>query len=297
MQYRIVLGLCFSTLVWGSNLRVAHYQISSNKSVRMGIQDPIGFVRADLLYLHGLGDRMDNHAPLFNAWSEVGVRVIAFDFPSHGESDTWPLDFYDFEELAELSLQIEEAAREDRNRPLFIAGWSMGGLLAIRMAQMGMIPQKLKGLILFAPGVAVYPLVGGDGIIREETLTNNLNPPHRGEIKPRSPFLRPLFAKKLLINSRRSRSQTLPSDLPILTFVADDEDDLYAKSPDLKEWVVAQRSRGVTIYGLSCPGSKHEMDNEPHPIGSTVRALSSTFINNLLENRQQRTHHQVCQSF
>lgn len=148
--------------------------------------------------------------------------------------------------------------------------------------------RKPKGLILFAPGVSVYKLIGGDGIIRENTLTNNPFPPHRGPIKPISPFVTPVFATRLLANSLFSRYQNLPPQLPILTFVADKDEDLYVQSAKVKEWVIDQRFQGATVYGFYCPGSKHEVDNEPWPIGDRVRNIASAFVHLVLQDNEQK---------
>lgn len=289
----IILNLASAGISLGSDLKTSFFEVSHGQLLRVGIQKPENNdpIEADVLYFHGYGDRIDNHAPLFNQWANSKFRVIAFDYPSHGESRAGSIDSYGFMDLASLALQVEAETREDLNRPLFLAGWSTGGLLAIRLVQTKMyskMTRKPKGLILFAPGVSVYKLIGGDGIIRENTLTNNPFPPHRGPIKPISPFVTPVFATRLLANSLFSRYQNLPPQLPILTFVADKDEDLYVQSAKVKEWVIDQRFQGATVYGFYCPGSKHEVDNEPWPIGDRVRNIASAFVHLVLQDNEQK---------
>src|SRR5262245_56662953 len=54
--------------------------------LRVGVAAPSGTPRGDFLYLHGFADRFDNHLPLFQTQVARGYRVIAFDYPSHGET-------------------------------------------------------------------------------------------------------------------------------------------------------------------------------------------------------------------
>ena len=71
--------------------------------------------------------------------NEKGIRVVSFDLPSHGKTqgNHWDdLDWWSFDDLSRLVEVIDHETVEDQSRPLIIAGWSTGGLLAIRMEQM-----------------------------------------------------------------------------------------------------------------------------------------------------------------
>jgi len=291
--FTLILLLLGEKPVCATSLQESRLNIGLGRSLHIGVQspDPEIAVKGDILYLHGYGDRIDNHGPLFDQWNKAGFRVIAFDFPSHGQTQAGPLDLYGIGDLGRLALKVEAATRENRDRPLFLAGWSTGGLVAVRMVQSFLYEKstrKPSGLVLFAPGVSVYKFVGGDGIIRERTLTNNSHPPHHGAIKPVSPFLTPIFATKLIFNTILANADSLPSDLPVLTFVADAKQDLYAKSPKLIKWVKKQRkSKRAQIYAFSCPGSKHEMDNEPFPVGAFVRQNAVNFFSKILKGSEE----------
>lgn len=303
--FSLSLWLLCGKSALGASLQESRLNIGFGRFLHIGVQspDPEIAVKGDILYLHGYGDRIDNHGPLFKEWNKAGLRVISFDFPSHGQTEAGPLDLYGIGDLGRLALKVEAATRENRDRPLFLAGWSTGGLVAVRMVQTFLYhrsPRKPSGLVLFAPGISVYKFVGGDGIIRERTLTNSSHPPHHGEIKPVSPFLTPLFATKLIFNTVLARAESLPNDLPVLTFVGDSKQDLYAKSPNLINWVNDQRkNKDAQIYGFSCPGSKHEMDNEPFGIGAFVRENSAAFFIKVLKGAEMEISlagNSTCQS-
>ncbi len=55
-------------------------------SIRIGVAEPQGETHGDILFFIGFADRVDNHKPLFDAWTAAGFRVIAYDYPSHGET-------------------------------------------------------------------------------------------------------------------------------------------------------------------------------------------------------------------
>jgi alpha-beta hydrolase superfamily lysophospholipase len=259
-------------LQWGAGL-----------TLRAGVQAPVGPARADVIYFHGFADRLDNHGPLFAELAAAGYRVLSFDYPSHGETDGWlnHLDLYGFEDLAKMAVQLEQGRLEDPERPLFLAGWSTGGLLAVRMVQGLTFPEfsrPVAGVVLYAPGVAVRTLVGENGFVTLRTLTSNPNPPHLGPIKPQSPFQTPIFATTRLVpNAAASRAEQYP-DLPTLVFVADNDLDRYVESPGLVDWVHDQRPLAPDILAIQCGGARHELDNEPEPVGDTVRGMTVEFL-------------------
>lgn len=250
--------------------------------IRTVIQSPEKTVKtkADMLFFIGFGDRADNHAPLFKLMSEQGIRVISFDYPTHGESRCSHLDHETFTSLSDMAQEIEEKTRVDVKRPLFVSGWSTGGLLALRMIQNNYLAERfVQGLVLIAPGVAVYSFVGGDGIIREKTLLQNPNPPHFGPPSPVSPFLAPVFAANLKYNSILARNGDLPTYIPMLVLAAGDKLDQYVKTPVLKEWIKKGQVSKNNLYAFQCENSMHEMDNEINPIGLTVRNIIKDFVN------------------
>lgn len=231
---------------------------------------------ADVLFLTGFSDRADNHGPLFTQLTNSGFRVISFDYPSHGKTDCWSLNLHDMlslEGLAQIVLLSPEIKSE---APLYLVGWSTGGLLAYRMLQRGQPAfRKVSGAVLLAPGLSVYPIPGEMGLVTMDSLLSNPKPPHLGEISPLSPLAYPLFATDLIATSLLARFESVP-EVPVLMLLGDDVLDVYANTPKIKKWFKSSRTANLTAY--QCDGAKHEMDNEIEPIGQNVRDLIVGFI-------------------
>jgi alpha-beta hydrolase superfamily lysophospholipase len=231
--------------------------------------------KGDVLFLEGFADRFDNHRPLFEQFVGEGLRVIAFDYPSQGETCGRSLDRYGFADLAELAGKVERL--KAGSGPLYLSGWSTGGLLAVRIAQ-GIRPNALSrplaGMALFAPGVDVRTVVA----VSQETLTHNPTPPHVAPPKPSSPAFRPVFAAALVVNSKLSEAETLPPKVPTLVMTGGELEDRYVNTDGVIAWTEAQRDVGADTTGLQCAGGFHELDNEPAGIGDVVRGASAKFL-------------------
>lgn len=259
----------------------------------------------DILYIHGYGDTFENHLPLFNEWNRLGLRVIAFDLPSHGKTHGggWDdLDWHSFEDLAHIGGLVNQINQEDPQRPLFLSGWSTGGLLALRILQVENLRTlfpPIRGLVAYAPGVSVKKCVGNVAChITNETLTHDERLQDRA-IHPKSPLYRINFAAKLLYNAHMSWNQSLPPEIPVLIFVADDVADKYVKSRELKKWVYHQRQQfSSVVSAFQCPGARHELDNETASFGGPqVRALSASFIKSVMQQQPMETVKGPCFSF
>jgi pimeloyl-ACP methyl ester carboxylesterase len=259
---------------------------SETLNLRIGVQSPEGEILGDVLYIHGFADRLDNHAPLFSAWNRAGLRVIAFDLPSHGENSGSynDLNRFDFSDLATLAAKAEQDTKPAEKRPLILAGWSTGGLIVTRLLQKNWtsgFSRPISGAILFAPGVSVrkFPWTFGNrlGMVTEDTLTHDPHPPHVGPIRPDTPFWNNLiagFSPKLMLNSVLSQDEEYPSSIRTLVFSGGNKEDVYAK-----EWVVRSWTEDKpNITTISCPHAMHEMDNElPEFGGDEVRAIAAQF--------------------
>lgn len=255
-------------------------------TMRVGVLNPDSVPTADIIFVHGHADRLDNHGVLFQSWRDAGYRVISFDLPSHGESNILPIDLYTFADFAGLVQLVEQATLEDTDRPLILAAWSFGGLIATRLAQeptlLGDLQRTPQALLLLTPAVAPYPFAGGDGISRVETLTNNTELVVAGPPSPAAPAQNPIFAGRLLWEAWQAHNATLPTDLPVLVMAAGSESDWYVNADGVIAWATAQRDQGVDLQLAQCPEAKHFIENEPYPIGPTVRSLTVTFFQQAL---------------
>ena len=264
-------------------------------NVRVGIQNPTGTPIADILYIHGFGDRLDNHQPLFRTWAQAGFRVIAFDLPGHGENSGAynELKNFSFRDLSNLSGKIEQDSKPEKSRPLILSGWSTGGHIVVRTIQQNWTSEfsrPISGAILFAPGISVRkdPLTFGDGKgnVTNASLTHDPHPPHLGSIKPDSPFWNKsvlIFTIKLLEESVASFLTSYPLDIPTLIFTGGETEDRYVNENKIHEWVTTQNlsrslSNHVPIANVSCPHAMHELDNELASYGAEeVRHIAASF--------------------
>jgi len=222
--------------------------------------------------------------PLFETLAKKGFRVISFDLPSHGESCGLlnNIDLYSFSDLLKFAVAVENDTRVGAyDRPLVLAGWSTGGLLAIRAVQTESFKHRfLQGVVLLAPAVSVPALVGVKGVVTESTLTSNPNPPHYGKPSPASPLLKPVFASQLLLNTAIADLGYFDTSIPLLTIIAGEEEDKYVKTQKVKQWATKLKSQSAAMrVNIQCPHAFHELDNEPGSIGEMVRkaVLDFTF--------------------
>lgn len=255
--------------------------------LRVGTMDPAGEPKGDILFLHGFADRFDNHLPLFETWRDAGFRVISFDYPSHGETCGSGIDNFRINGIAALAVFVEVLTRQPSSidRPLLLAGWSTGGLVATRMMEAPEIApmapsvrvRPVKGAFLLAPGVDVKLVVGDFARVTEETLTSDPNPPHRGEITPRSPVNTPLFAADLILNAHHARRDPFPKNIPTMVVTGGENEDVYVKTAGVKDWVNARQDENARVFGLGCEGARHELDNEARPFRDDVRTSAARF--------------------
>lgn len=94
--------------------------------------EPAGETRAVLCLVHGLGE----HSGRYNHWkkrlADCGYATMAIDLRGHGLSGGQRGDITSFDHLADdVSLLVETARNVFKDRPCFIYGHSMGGLVAL----------------------------------------------------------------------------------------------------------------------------------------------------------------------
>lgn len=305
-----ILIVVFTTLLASTTVTAAQRYSGFLKvdtlRVHYGIYKPDSEVVGDVLFLHGYGDNFANHQALFKQFNESGLRVIGFDYPSHGK--TWgqgsdDLDFHSFHSLTQIAAKVLRENAPNSSRPLFIVGWSTGGLQAIRIAQVSRFRSlfpNLKGLVLYAPGVSVKTCVGNSFCqITNETLNHDTRMLHR-QIKPKSPLFRLDFATRLLFNAALSWRQGIPQDLPTIVFVGGSNDN-YVNTDDIKSWVQLQRNYfSAPVIAVQCPLAFHELDNELSNYGGQfVREFSNRFVSSIALDRRflMNELNGVCQKF
>lgn len=238
---------------------------------------------ADLIFLHGHADRVDNHEILFTTWAVAGIHVVAVDLPSHGATSTRGIDAWTTSDLAALVGTLDRRYGA-ADRPLILAGWSFGGLVVTRIVQeprhLAVLDRRPAATVLVVPAVDPLPLTGGDGIARRRTLSHDPDSvlgPAAADPRPASPLLNPIFAVRLLAEAWAARAERLPAGMPALVVASDPDEDLYVRADGLIRWTRAQRAGGQVDL-LACSGARHAVHLEPWPTGPTVRQATVRFL-------------------
>ena len=98
-----------------------------------------------LLLLHGWGDTADCWDLVLERLEPEGVRVVCADLPSHGEADTLARGSI----MEQLDAFLAELVESHADHSLIVAGYSLGGLMALRLAMDP--PPQLDGVVAMAP--------------------------------------------------------------------------------------------------------------------------------------------------
>lgn len=111
-----------------------------------GAQNP----SAHLLLVHGFGEHSGRYDHVAAALNQEGVAVHSFDLRGHGESGGRRVFINRFEDyLHDTLVALEDVVQAAQDKPIFLAGHSMGGAIATRLVQKFQPP--LSGLILSSP--------------------------------------------------------------------------------------------------------------------------------------------------
>jgi pimeloyl-ACP methyl ester carboxylesterase len=97
-----------------------------------------------VVLVHGLGSRAEDWANLMPQLVRDHHRVYALDLPGYGRSD-WPANAS--YSIAEESAAVEAFLDDRHLARTDLAGWSMGGWIAMRVALDQ--PQRIRRLVLF----------------------------------------------------------------------------------------------------------------------------------------------------
>ena len=265
--------------------------------------------RATVIYLHGYADTFNNHEELLSQLHDAGARVIAFDYPSHGQSEggIWAWDIKDVAGI--INTVLENPALNNgvltinRNLPVILVGWSTGATMAIRTAQSWkstIIPRdmNLAGVVAFAPALPAKALVG-DGIsrwgikVKAEDLTQNTRAIKYAP-KPESTLASGPFAISLATSSVMAKISSAP-EIPTLVFAADHDKDFFALADSSANWV--KHSRTTPTYGFQCKGARHGLEFEPDGVGELTKLLTIEFVQRLAQPNGNKAKREIEQSF
>lgn len=271
-----------------------------NTQINVGTFAPRPDDTALVIYLHGYADTMNNHEELLTLFHDGGMRVLSFDYPSHGRSEgqIW---FWSIEQVASLVKGIldHEQFRSgpleiNRKLPVILVGWSTGATIAIRTAQSWrdqVIPadMRLAGIIGFAPGLPARAFVG-DGLsrmgvkVKAEDLTRN---PRALKHAPKPETT--IFGSGYFAGSLKAASEVAywkgSTSVPTLLLLADDKYDFFAKASSSAAWV-RSAGRSVPTYGFRFYNSYHGVEFEPDGIGELSQLWALEFAQVLTQPGQ-----------
>jgi len=107
----------------------------------------VGSGEKTLVFLHGLAAGKE---ATWNMYSELtnNYRCIYIDLPGHNGI---PLD--SIESISDIAEYVEQLINQLNPDNLYVLGFSLGGLVALELAKLQSMQQKLKGLIVWASPV------------------------------------------------------------------------------------------------------------------------------------------------
>lgn len=131
------------------------------------------------MLLHGWGM---NHAVWHHVARELAMhyRVHSVDLPGYGESKLLP-DSYTLENIAE---QLADVLANRVSAPVYLVGWSLGGMLAVQLAADH--AQRVKGLVLLASNLSFIRRPDWSCAMEEEVLqgfAHNLQQDHKSTVQ------------------------------------------------------------------------------------------------------------------
>jgi alpha-beta hydrolase superfamily lysophospholipase len=115
---------------------------------------PKGEIRAVLVIVHGLAEHSGRYMNVVNYFVPLGYAVYGLDHIGHGRSEGARVYVKRFEDYTEtLKTYVDKVRAWQPDKPLFMIGHSMGGLIAA--AYLLDHQEDLKGAVLSGPGVKV----------------------------------------------------------------------------------------------------------------------------------------------
>ncbi len=116
------------------------------------VWEPDADPRASVALVHGMGEHCGRYQALAERFTQAGIAVHGFDLPGHGRTPGQRGHINSWEEMrGGVGAFLEKVLGEAPQRPLFLYGHSLGGLIAIDYAILH--PEGLRGLIVSAPAL------------------------------------------------------------------------------------------------------------------------------------------------
>eukprot|EP00004_Rigifila_ramosa_P019731 TRINITY_DN504_c0_g1_i1.p1 TRINITY_DN504_c0_g1~~TRINITY_DN504_c0_g1_i1.p1 ORF type:complete len:458 (-),score=111.07 TRINITY_DN504_c0_g1_i1:202-1485(-) len=135
--------------------------------------------RAVVFLCHGFAEHAARYGHVAAALNKAGFSVYSHDHQGHGKSQGTRAYFSDFEHLADDAIHYVELCKREipAGMPCFLLGHSMGGAVAVRVAQRR--PDLWQGVVLSAPALMPDPKVAGAAVIAAVRFLSRLSPKAR----------------------------------------------------------------------------------------------------------------------
>lgn len=144
-----------------------------------------------LVLVHGLASRGDDWSALISQFTRAGYRVYAIDLLGYGQSDRPATSTYSIAEQATVVQAFLDSQHLDHAS---LAGWSMGGWVAMRVAANQ--PQRIDRLMLYdAAGYRFVPTF--DAAIFSPKTPRELNTLY-AQLMPHPPRMPDFIARDIL---------------------------------------------------------------------------------------------------
>ncbi len=240
--------------------------------------------RGTVVIAHGFGEYTGRYGHLIRALNGRGYTVVAPDLRGHGRSEGTRFRIGRFDDFVDDLEQIIDVARETAarrgagDRPPFLFGHSMGGLIATRYVLSAPDQGDLSGLVLSSPALRLTPDLPAPAYWLMSALSRVLPrlPVRRGlsdqlshdpEVARRwamDPVLNqgpvPLqMAYQMGAAGRDARRQLDRITLPTLLIYAGADTIVDPAGSEL----LARRSRSTDLTVRPMPDLMHETFNEP----------------------------------
>ena len=157
------------THLWRAGVRSEYVSVQGNRIHYFDAGPPDGTPGKPLLLLHGLGSRGEDWAPLIPSLAAAGFHVYAPDLLGYGRSDkpSFVCSIQVEEDIVLHFIQATGMARADsagRPAPIDLAGWSMGGWIAAKLALDE--PALIDRLVLYdSAGLTIQPNFPRDAFV------------------------------------------------------------------------------------------------------------------------------------
>jgi len=120
------------TGVWGTPMREREEDVDAGgATLHTREWEPDGDTKAVVALVHGLGEHSGRYGPVAARLTGAGFAVLAFDLRGHGRSSGRRGDTRFADTMADIDRLVRAAGDRFPDRPVFLYGHSLGGLLVL----------------------------------------------------------------------------------------------------------------------------------------------------------------------